>query len=340
MKKSILILAIVISLAISGCINPSEELQNKSDEFTPANSEDLDITNDTKQSEDNPPKASIIDEPALIEPVIPIESPDEIYKKLNEDLRIGAFNIQVFGVTKASKPEVMEIISDIIRTYDIIAIQEIRDASQTALPSLIELVNSDNSSYDYVVSERLGRTSSKEQYAYIYNTATVEVVGDPVTYPEPENSDPFHREPYICSFQSLNGDYDAVMMVIHTDPDEATEEINALDDVLSYSVLHYPEEKDFIIMGDLNADGNYFDVDETCDLDNYTWLINDSCDTTTRTTDRAYDRIILTDSSDITEEFGVFRYDIEYNLSEKMTLAVSDHYPVYMEINCIKDYDE
>ena len=88
----------------------------------------------------------------------------------NETLLIRAFNIQVFGVTKASKPEVMDVLADIICTYDEIAIQEIRDASQTALPALVDLANSDGSQYDYVVSERLGRTTSKEQYAYIFNT--------------------------------------------------------------------------------------------------------------------------------------------------------------------------
>jgi hypothetical protein len=83
----------------------------------------------------------------------------------NETLRIGAFNVQVFGVTKAGKPEVMATLADIIRTYDIIAIQEIRDSSQTALPKLVDLVNSDGSQYQYVVSERLGRTTK------IYNIA-------------------------------------------------------------------------------------------------------------------------------------------------------------------------
>lgn len=92
------------------------------------------------------------------------------YQPSNETLRIGAFNIQVFGVTKASKPEVMDVLADIIRTYDVIAIQEIRDASQTALSALVDLVNTDGSQYDYVVSERLGRTTSMEQYAYIFNT--------------------------------------------------------------------------------------------------------------------------------------------------------------------------
>ena len=88
----------------------------------------------------------------------------------DENLRIGTFNIQIFGISKASKPEVMDVLTRIIRTYDIIAIQEIRDASQTALPTLVDTVNADGSQYDYVVSERLGRTTSKEQYDYIYNT--------------------------------------------------------------------------------------------------------------------------------------------------------------------------
>ena len=101
----------------------------------------------------------------------------------NDLLRIGAFNIQVFGVTKASKPEVMDVLGKIIRTYDIVAIQEIRDKSQTSLPDLVDVVNSNGAQYDYVVSERLGRTISQEQYAYIYNTKTVKQVGVPHTYP-------------------------------------------------------------------------------------------------------------------------------------------------------------
>jgi hypothetical protein len=132
----------------------------------------------------------------------------------NESLRIGAFNIQVFGTTKASKPDVMEVLVKIIRTYDIIAIQEIRDSSQTAHPALVDEVNAGSSQYAYVVSDRLGRTISKEQYAYLYDTQQIELVRIPVTYPEPAGTDPFHREPYIAHFRALDGDFDAVLMVI------------------------------------------------------------------------------------------------------------------------------
>ncbi len=268
--------------------------------------------------------------------------PTSNLKSLETDtLRIGAFNIQVFGTSKASKPEVMDNIADIIRTYDIVAIQEIRDKSQTALPALVDEVNGDGSAFDYVVSERLGRTSSMEQYAYLYDTGTVELAGTAETYPEPEGTDPFHREPYIASFRALSGDFDATFIVIHTDPDEATEEINALSDVLAYVRGANPDEPDIVVMGDLNADGSYFDEDGPCTLrcSDYFWCIDNGMDTTTSSTDCTYDRIIITDSMEqyFSGDAGVYRFDTEYGLSEDETKAVSDHYPVYMVFSVGED---
>jgi hypothetical protein len=75
----------------------------------------------------------------------------------NGTIKLGDFNRQVFGTTKASKPEVMEVLSKIIRNYDVIAVQEIRDSSQTALPMLRDAVNSMGSlQYDYVVNAKEG----------------------------------------------------------------------------------------------------------------------------------------------------------------------------------------
>lgn len=281
--------------------------------------------------------------------VIHIDVPSEDLNKTTDNilvndqrsgtLRIGAFNVQVFGVKKASNPEVMALLADIIRTYDIIAIQEVRDSSQTALLQLVDKVNSDGSKYDHVVSERLGRTSSKEQYAYLYNTKTVQLSGTPHTYPEPDGLDPFHREPYIAAFNASGGNFDAVLIVVHTDPDEATQEINALRDVVDHAQRLYPDEGDIILMGDLNADGSYFNEKGQSRLDDYHWLIDNSQDTTTKATNYTYDRIILTDTSDLSGNFGVFRFDLEYGLTEAQTQAVSDHYPVFAEFYVDRDRD-
>lgn len=248
-------------------------------------------------------------------------------------ISIAAFNIQVFGKTKAGKPDVMDILSKTIRNFDIVAIQEIRDISETALPKLLEAVNSDNSTYEYIVSARLGRTSYKEQYAYIYNTQAVELAGTPYVYPE-STGDLFHREPYIARFRILDNNRTFVLIAVHTDPDEATQEIEALPSVIESAKATFTGETDFILLGDLNADCKYFDEDDKHSLlrnSKYFWAIGNSADTTTKSTDCAYDRIIFTSAVEpyFTGDSGVFRFDTEYGLTYEETVAVSDHYPVY-----------
>ena len=99
----------------------------------------------------------------------------------------------------------------------------------------------------------------------------------------------------------------------------------------------------FIMMGDLNADGAYFDEDGTSTISGseYYWVIGDGVDTTTKSTEYTYDRIIVTDSalSDLSGDAGVYRFDIEYGLSVDETVAVSDYYPVYMDFWSGRDTD-
>jgi hypothetical protein len=89
-------------------------------------------------------------------------------------IRIASFNIQVFGEQKISNPDVVRILADVIRHFDIVAVQEIRDERQSLLPNFLQIVNGPGARYDYAIGPRLGRTTSKEQYAYIFNTDTID----------------------------------------------------------------------------------------------------------------------------------------------------------------------
>ncbi len=110
-----------------------------------------------------------------------------------QTITIANFNIQVFGKSKAGKPSVMKVLAQTITNFDIVAIQEIRDKSGTAIKKLETVVDALGTDYDYIIGPRLGRTSSKEQYAFIYNTETI-VAGEVYTYDDSEK-DLFHREP-------------------------------------------------------------------------------------------------------------------------------------------------
>jgi len=91
-------------------------------------------------------------------------------------ITIASFNIQVFGQTKASKLEVMEILADITRQYDIVAIREIWDAAGTAILALRDKVNENGAAYSVVTGPRVGRTYSKEQYAFMCDTTILKLL--------------------------------------------------------------------------------------------------------------------------------------------------------------------
>lgn len=148
-----------------------------------------------------------------------------------DTIKIASFNIQIFGQTKASKQEVMDILAQIIREFDIVAIQEIRDISGTAIIALKDEVNADGRAYDVLVGPRVGRTSSKEQYAYMYDTRTIEALSNSYTYDDV--SDLFEREPFVAQFRVKSAKFEFVLINIHTKPDDA----------LFWTVSAYPNDR-------------------------------------------------------------------------------------------------
>jgi deoxyribonuclease-1-like protein len=253
-----------------------------------------------------------------------------------ETITIAAFNIQIFGRAKRQNDQVMDILADIAREFDIVLVQEIRDSSEETAPAYLERINGrPGPDYAYVRSPRLGRTTSKEAYAYFYNTETVELIrGSDRVYED--TADAFEREPYIASFRS--GGFDFTLVGVHTKPDNAYNEIGNLTLVVHSIMEMNPGEEDIIILGDLNADGSYYDEDDTSNpltRPEYRWTVSNEMDTMTKT-DWTYDRMIMTDSTHAHEyvqgSTGVFYFDQDYGISdEELVWDVSDHYPIYAE---------
>lgn len=239
---------------------------------------------------------------------------------VDRDYMFGSYNIQKFGKTKAETKEVYSTIINIIDDYDIIAIQEVTDVSGYVIDKL-----SSQPAMRVVASERLGRSyNNKEQYLFVYSGRVIP--GTSLQYPDPQ--DKFEREPFMMSF-NIDG-LSIVIINVHIKPDDAEQELLAMEDVITFARTEYQNDNIFI-MGDLNADCKYFDsFGET--LGTYYWIIPDFADTTVaETTNCAYDRIILISPNENVNAFGVDRLETEVDENNKELLdAVSDHYPVYI----------
>lgn len=244
----------------------------------------------------NPPTTNIISHPI------------EDTTSENANIKIANWNLQIFGDSKASKPELMDFYVDTLTNYDIVFVQEIRDEDGSSFKSLCSKLTN----YDCQVSSRAGRSSSKEQYGILYKKGIKAKMKD---Y-NPDEQDRWERPPVAVTFD-ING-YSFTAYNIHTKPEDVATEMNNLESIVS-------DSGNVVILGDLNADCSYY-ANAGQDFASWTWLIKDNRDTTLAQTRCAYDRIIV--NSDMNNEVtssGIY--------TKGITSKHSDHYLVWVEVN-------
>ncbi len=251
-----------------------------------------------------------------------------------DTIRIASFNIQVFGTAKMKKAQVVEILAQVVRRFDVIAIQEIRASDSNVLPQFVDVVNATGRHYEFAIGPRLGRTSSKEQYAFIFDSDRIEIDRTSM-YTVDDPDDLLHREPLVAAFRVRGPSPDRAftfsLVNIHTDPDEVKTELNVLDDVLQAVRMDGRGEDDIILLGDLNADDHHLG-----DLGQISSLLCALSQTPTNTRgNRMYDNLIF--DREATTEFdgrsGVLDLRSEFQLTLDQALEVSDHMPIWAEFS-------
>jgi endonuclease/exonuclease/phosphatase family metal-dependent hydrolase len=246
-------------------------------------------------------------------------------------IMIGSFNIQNLGPAKRGRPAVMRRLAEIIREYDVIAVQEVTDVSERAPRMLLDYINADGSGYAMALSPRTGvqpdDRTSQEQYAFYYDTGRVTLLRDLGLFDDSED-DQFQREPHAALFHTNLGDFEFALVNIHTPPSRALAEIDALADVADWVLdEELGGEGTVIVLGDFNGDCTYASPE---DLDAlpirqapYIWIIPDTADSTLSRTHCAYDRIVLTDDAYFTGYADVWQaFDDD---------GISDHWPIWAQ---------
>lgn len=272
-----------------------------------------------------------------------------------DTIRLATFNIQVFGEHKLADARTADVLARIIRKFDVVAIQEIRAKDPNFLARFMQMVNAGGFHYDCVVGPRLGRTDSKEQYAYIFDLTRVEIDRTSI-YTVADPDDLLHREPLVAGFRARAAPpqeaFTFVLVDIHTDPDEAQDELNALDDVFRAVRNDGRGEDDVILLGDLNAGPSLstpfnlttarrapaagYDDSHLGQLGAlpYIQYVVSGVPTNTRGTE-TYDNILFDRraTTEYTGTAGVLDVMREFNLTMDQALLVSDHLPVWAEFS-------
>lgn len=254
-------------------------------------------------------------------------------------LIVGSFNMQRLGPTKLADRWVMEHYADIIRRFDVIALQEVTSSDPNTLPALLQYVNANGSRYSYTISPPIGRTARyTEQYAYVFDTSRVMTRAD-ACFVMRDEEDLLHREPFVGRFATLSNTaqpFTFVLINMHTDPDEIDTELDTLASVyvnvadFFYNVGsgEYPED-DVMLLGDLNADPTRFRT-----LGQVPNLIPAIVGIPTNyTRSKTNDNILINrvTTREFTGRSGALDLQDLYAISQDEAHRISDHQPVWAE---------
>lgn len=249
-------------------------------------------------------------------------------------IRIATFNIQAFGPKKAGNAIVMERIVRICQNFDIVAIQEIRSSNQSLLPNFVNQLNEQGNRYRYAISPRLGRTTYKEQAAFIYDQTRVQL-DNSFAYTINDPDDVLHREPYVGWFRAIGPQphqaFTFTLANLHMDAKRPDLELAYLTELHRIIRKDGRGEDDVILLGDFNAGD--LGLQPAGDKAGLTWVVSNTA-TNTRNTSQ-YDNIVF--DARATDEYlyrgGVFDFMKQLNLTLKDALAISDHMPVWAEFS-------
>ena len=249
-----------------------------------------------------------------------------------DTLTIASWNIRVFSNNSRDASELTKIAS-IIKKYDIVAIQEVKDAA------VLNRLKKKCPGYDYIASKRVGTRTHKEIYAFFYKKSLIDPLGKPAILADPQNL--FIREPFIGTFKA--GNFDFTLCTIHLlygkNQAERRKELILMDEVLAIAQKANGREDDLILLGDFNfgPDDHGWQVGKL----GYINLINAKTTVGSRS---PYDNIWI--NKKYTREYagknGMFKFDTVMFKGDLKTARreVSDHRPVYAEFYTDKEDDD
>lgn len=246
-------------------------------------------------------------------------------------VRIASFNLQSFGETKLNKLAVVEIIARVVRQFDVVAIQHISSRAQDVLPLLVDKINQSDRRYDFCIGPRVGSESHPQQFAFIFDTDTIETDRYQLyTVDDPQNL--MEYDPLVGWFRSRGAPKDKAftftLVNVRIDSLQAEREVQLLPDLIRSVRQDGRNEDDVILIGDFCSSDT-----KLGSLRKLGMLFGLEGVSTTVSGDDMLDNIVF--PARATDEFtgraGTIDFLRQFNLSLDQAFQISNHMPVWSE---------
>ncbi len=260
---------------------------------------------------------------------VPVATPVE-----QATLRVASVNLRPLDQDKLGKAHVVGRLAELIRAFDVVAVQGIVARNQSPVVYLVEQVNAAGRHYDFATSASVGTVPVQEYMAILFDRATVQIDRTTICLVE----DPAKRirhEPLVASFRARGPSeaeaFTFTVVSADVEPSQAPAELDLMDDVFRAVRDDGRGEDDILLLGHLSADEQQFG--QLAEVPNITWAIS-GLPTTTRGT-RLSQNILFEAraTNEFTGRSGVMDLMRQFNLSLRDAVEISDHLPVWAEFS-------
>ena len=263
-------------------------------------------------------------------PASPIPSNANTKEERTDRINFVTWNLYNIGLSKDD--EEMRYIADLLRNYDIIAVQEVSTqiSGPRAITKLNEELSRKGAKWDYVISDPTSGEGA-ERYAYLWRTEKVKLLGRPWLVKAKGLDEKINREPYMARFKV--GENRILMGNFHAVPTSKNpeQEIELLDE------LHNAYSRDNLtIMGDFNLSQKSKAFDGLKSKGYRPVLLNQKTSLKTKVKDgehlaQEYDNVFYENEAFQSLKSGVIDFVKDFG-TLKEARNISDHLPVWCEL--------
>lgn len=248
-------------------------------------------------------------------------------------IRIATLNLQGFGENKASKLAVMEILARVLRSFDVIALQDLQPDQGDVLPRLVDRINQSDRSFDYCIGPRVGKGLNSMHFAFLFDAERVEIdryqlytVDDPM--------DQLEYEPLVGWFRTRQVTEEEAftfsLINLRISPPHADREISLLPELIRTILRDGRDEDDLLLAGDFACGSDRME-----NLRRIGMRFALEGVTTTVASEEMLDNILF--PAKATDEYlgrsGTIDFLRQLNLTPEQAFQVSNHMPVWAEFS-------
>jgi endonuclease/exonuclease/phosphatase family metal-dependent hydrolase len=251
-------------------------------------------------------------------------------------VRIGAFNTDQLDEARMKDPRVAAVMFEIIRQFDVVALQELDTTSPFAVKRFLKALNGTGRDFQIVSAPLPAPDRPRQSLAILYDASTVELV-DGHHYQVNDPDEIVACDPLVAWFRTRaeQGAFTFTLVNVQFDPHSKTDEILQISQIFRAVRNDGRGEDDVILAGDFGVTAAQ--LNETATTHGLQAV---NVDAATATNGTAQGDNLMLDplaTSEFTGETGVFDFMKVYNLTLTEALSISDHLPVWADFEVFEN---